>query len=259
MQTVSASSLRSSAGISNCIGRIASQRSQSRSPSSSFSALGFTTRQHYLHISNSYAHLEAYRRSLVLPRARSIRFYSTSNDSPPSISATAASASTSTTRGPATQESLSTLSSAAHLPSSTMVGANTSPRVKRKPEPFEMNESGRPAKKLLRSSMNGGRQSPGDNTPDVVPEDLEMADDYDDEPALQALAALGPETAEWQTCVENVVRNVVSIRFCQTCSFDTDPALNSEATGFVVDAERGYILTNRHGRLKTLHDAIYAR
>lgn len=42
------------------------------------------------------------------------------------------------------------------------------------------------------------------------------------------------------------MRNVVSIRFCQTCSFDTDPALNSEATGFVVDAERGYILTNRH-------------
>jgi len=34
--------------------------------------------------------------------------------------------------------------------------------------------------------------------------------------------------------------------FCQTCSFDTDPAMSSEATGFVVDAERGYILTNRH-------------
>jgi hypothetical protein len=47
------------------------------------------------------------------------------------------------------------------------------------------------------------------------------------------------DTAEWQACVENVVRNVVSIRFCQTCSFDTDSALTSEATGFVVDAERG--------------------
>jgi hypothetical protein len=37
-----------------------------------------------------------------------------------------------------------------------------------------------------------------------------------------------------------VVRNVVSIRFCLTACFDTDPALTSEATGFVVDAERGY-------------------
>lgn len=127
-----------------------------------------------------------------------------------------------------------------------MVGTTTSPRVKRKPDPFEINESGRPSKKLLRSSMNGGRQSTGDNTPDVEVEDLEMDDDYVEEAALQVLPTLGPETAEWQTCVENVVRNVVSIRFCQTCSFDTDPALNSEATGFVVDAERGYILTNRH-------------
>ncbi len=49
------------------------------------------------------------------------------------------------------------------------------------------------------------------------------------------------DTAEWQACIENVVRNVVSIRFCQTCSFDTDPALTSEATGFVVDAEKGYV------------------
>lgn len=47
------------------------------------------------------------------------------------------------------------------------------------------------------------------------------------------------DTAEWQAAIEKVVRNVVSIRFCQTCAFDTDPALTSEATGFVVDAERG--------------------
>jgi S1-C subfamily serine protease len=42
------------------------------------------------------------------------------------------------------------------------------------------------------------------------------------------------------------VKSVVSIHFCQTCSFDTDAAVASEATGFVVDAEKGYILTNRH-------------
>ena len=60
------------------------------------------------------------------------------------------------------------------------------------------------------------------------------------------LAAMAADSAEWQATIEAVVRNVVSIRFCQTCSFDTDPAVSSEATGFVVDSERGYILTNRH-------------
>ncbi|CAK7208512.1 hypothetical protein SBRCBS47491_000117 [Sporothrix bragantina] len=65
-------------------------------------------------------------------------------------------------------------------------------------------------------------------------------------PPAVLLAAGSAETAEWQETIRRVVRNVVSIRFCQTCSFDTDPALTSEATGFVVDAERGYILTNRH-------------
>ena len=59
-------------------------------------------------------------------------------------------------------------------------------------------------------------------------------------------AVTGQDTAEWQRTIENVVKSVVSIHFCQTCSFDTDPAISSEATGFVVDAEKGYILTNRH-------------
>ncbi|KAL6715162.1 hypothetical protein ACLMJK_007426 [Lecanora helva] len=54
------------------------------------------------------------------------------------------------------------------------------------------------------------------------------------------------ENMEWQATIERVVKNVVSIHFCQTCSFDTSPALSSEATGFVVDAAKGYILTNRH-------------
>ncbi|KAF8458516.1 trypsin-like cysteine/serine peptidase domain-containing protein [Kalaharituber pfeilii] len=65
------------------------------------------------------------------------------------------------------------------------------------------------------------------------------------QPRLPA-GVVATDTAEWQRTIENVVRNVVSIRFCQTCSFDTDEAITSEATGFVVDAELGYILTNRH-------------
>ncbi|USW56477.1 Putative PDZ domain, peptidase S1C, peptidase S1, PA clan, PDZ superfamily, PDZ domain 6 [Septoria linicola] len=67
-----------------------------------------------------------------------------------------------------------------------------------------------------------------------------------DEDAASIIPAAGADTAEWQATIEKVVSNVVSIHFCQTCSFDTDSAISSEATGFVVDAERGYILTNRH-------------
>ncbi|EEH50253.2 Pro-apoptotic serine protease [Paracoccidioides brasiliensis Pb18] len=54
------------------------------------------------------------------------------------------------------------------------------------------------------------------------------------------------DSPEWQATIETVVRSVVSIHFCQTASFDTDLSSSSQATGFVVDAERGYILTNRH-------------
>lgn len=84
-------------------------------------------------------------------------------------------------------------------------------------------------------------------------EDIEMSHDEDfdletetDDSRLPGLAPAITDSVEWQATIENVVRNVVSIHFCQTCSFDTDPAASSEATGFVVDAERGYILTNRH-------------
>ncbi|KAL6707831.1 hypothetical protein ACN47E_003731 [Coniothyrium glycines] len=68
----------------------------------------------------------------------------------------------------------------------------------------------------------------------------------DDMASAHLAAVSGQDTAEWQKTIEGVVKSVVSIHFCQTCSFDTDPAISSEATGFVVDAEKGYILTNRH-------------
>jgi hypothetical protein len=54
------------------------------------------------------------------------------------------------------------------------------------------------------------------------------------------------DSPEWQATIEKVVKSAVSIHFCQTCSFDTELSMSSQATGFVVDAERGYILTNRH-------------
>ena len=42
-----------------------------------------------------------------------------------------------------------------------------------------------------------------------------------------------------------LVHSVVAIRFCQPNSFDTDFSAVGEATGFVVDADTGLILTTR--------------
>ncbi|KAJ3197356.1 hypothetical protein HK101_004232 [Irineochytrium annulatum] len=50
----------------------------------------------------------------------------------------------------------------------------------------------------------------------------------------------------WQHTISKAIQAIVSIRFSQVSSFDTEGAETSEATGFVVDAERGLILTNRH-------------
>lgn len=52
--------------------------------------------------------------------------------------------------------------------------------------------------------------------------------------------------ADWKTTLEAVKPAVVSIRVSATRSFDTSSARFSYATGFIVDAQRGIILTNRH-------------
>lgn len=59
-------------------------------------------------------------------------------------------------------------------------------------------------------------------------------------------ATLAPVTPEWERTLERVVPAVVSIRVVGTRTFDTETASSSVATGFVVDAEQGLILTNRH-------------
>lgn len=97
---------------------------------------------------------------------------------------------------------------------------------------------GRPAK-LPKTDIIGRTEKSSSSDNDLG---MEMSDDG----RLPTIAPVLADSVEWQAAIEKVVRNVVSIHFCQTCPFDTDPAVSSEATGFVVDAERGYILTNRH-------------
>ncbi|KAK4613531.1 Pro-apoptotic serine protease [Fulvia fulva] len=121
--------------------------------------------------------------------------------------------------------------------------------TKRK-QPPTSSASDRPSKQVRRPSpapMENGTKAVGNGVPASA---ADTPNGYGspkaDEEGGLVHAAAGPDTAEWQATTEKVVRNVVSIHFCQTCSFDTDSAISSEATGFVVDAERGYILTNRH-------------
>ncbi|KAF2735417.1 trypsin-like serine protease [Polyplosphaeria fusca] len=131
---------------------------------------------------------------------------------------------------------------------STSMDQNGDSRAKRKQPPTPSNE--RPTKQIKPEGdghTRNGTYAPA--SPDVQLMESTPAggleSSLDDLPSAHIAGALH-DTVEWQKTIEKVVRNVVSIHFCQTCSFDTDPAVSSEATGFVVDAEKGYILTNRH-------------
>ena len=52
--------------------------------------------------------------------------------------------------------------------------------------------------------------------------------------------------ADWARTLERIAASVVTIQIDQTRSFDTERNTSAQATGFVIDAERGLILTNRH-------------
>jgi len=63
-----------------------------------------------------------------------------------------------------------------------------------------------------------------------------------------ALMTAAPARAAdpWEATIERVSRSVVAIRVSAVRAFDTESPSTAVATGFVVDAERGLILTNRH-------------
>ena len=62
---------------------------------------------------------------------------------------------------------------------------------------------------------------------------------------LHSTAIAADDTA-WSATLERISSGVVSIRVDSTRAFDTEWNSSSQATGFVVDAKRGLILTNRH-------------
>ena len=59
-------------------------------------------------------------------------------------------------------------------------------------------------------------------------------------------AAAVEEDPDWAVTLERIATSVVSIEVDATRAFDTEWNSSAQATGFVVDAERGLILTNRH-------------
>lgn len=54
------------------------------------------------------------------------------------------------------------------------------------------------------------------------------------------------EDSRWTRTLERIAAGVVTIQIDQTRAFDTEWNMSGQATGFVVDAKRGLILTNRH-------------
>jgi pro-apoptotic serine protease NMA111 len=54
------------------------------------------------------------------------------------------------------------------------------------------------------------------------------------------------QAPSWNQTLERIATGVVSIRVDSTRAFDTERNRSTQATGFVVDAARGLILTNRH-------------
>ncbi len=63
---------------------------------------------------------------------------------------------------------------------------------------------------------------------------------------VAASAGAAEETTAWRQTLERISSGVVSIRVDGTRAFDTDWNQSTQATGFVVDRERGLVLTNRH-------------
>jgi S1-C subfamily serine protease len=64
--------------------------------------------------------------------------------------------------------------------------------------------------------------------------------------AQAAEAQAADERPEWAATLGQVADGVVAIKIDLARAFDTEWAASGQATGFVVDAQRGIILTNRH-------------
>jgi S1-C subfamily serine protease len=65
-------------------------------------------------------------------------------------------------------------------------------------------------------------------------------------PVVLGAGAMPGNAANWAQTLERIATGVVTIQIDSTRAFDTEWNTTAQATGFVIDAKRGYILTNRH-------------
>jgi pro-apoptotic serine protease NMA111 len=65
-------------------------------------------------------------------------------------------------------------------------------------------------------------------------------------PAVVPAPGVVNSPASWAQTLERIASGVVTIQIDSTRAFDTEWNTTAQATGFVIDAKRGLILTNRH-------------
>src|SRR5271169_381808 len=65
-------------------------------------------------------------------------------------------------------------------------------------------------------------------------------------PMAVAAPGIPASPANWAQTLERIASGVVTIQIDSTRAFDTEWNTTAQATGFVIDAKRGLILTNRH-------------
>lgn len=96
---------------------------------------------------------------------------------------------------------------------------------------------------MKRQASNGDLASPTHKRAMIEDEET-LSSDSDSSP--QIFEVPGENNTRWSHTITRVIKSVVSINFTNITNFDTELCVTSEATGFVVDAKRGIILTNRH-------------
>src|SRR5262245_21886019 len=91
-----------------------------------------------------------------------------------------------------------------------------------------------------------GQEAPGQVAPGQIPPgQLPPGTTPNAMPApLQTIET--EESPAWTRTLERIASGVVSIQVDEVRAFDTEWNTSAQATGFVVDAKRGLILTNRH-------------
>lgn len=96
---------------------------------------------------------------------------------------------------------------------------------------------------MKRQASNGDLASPTHKKA-LIEDEESLGSESDSSPQLFEIP--GENSTRWSQTITRVIKSVVSINFTNITNFDTEVCLTSEATGFVVDAKRGIILTNRH-------------